>query len=254
MYEYDFFINEDNRLIIPELNVDYLYSVSESTRPYMAELEEATVKIAGKAGDLVLDAEYQPMLFTLIAYTDENLEPEQKVIEINKIKNYLHSIRKKTKKLAFLQDKEMYSVKYNSQLTITNFPKSVRFSIPLKASFPYGMELFKKVIVGNGYKYSRTVEKTGCIITINGPANIPTISLNDYQMKYDNVILAENKLVIDTNNSTITHITSQGVKTNAAIYYNHEYPKITFGKNEIKVLSGIEDETQVTTEWHDLKL
>lgn len=254
MYEYDFFVNENNRLIIPELDVDYLYSVSESTRPYMAELDEATVKIAGRPGEIVLDAEYQAMLFTLIAYTDENLEPDEKVEEINKIRNYLHSIRKSTKKLAFLQDKEMYSVKYNNQLTITNFPKSIRFSIPLKAAFPYGMELFKKVITGNGYKYSKTVKETGCKITINGPANIPTISLNDYQMKYDNVVLAGNKLIIDTGNSTITHITSQGVKTNAAIYYNHEYPKIRYGKNEIKVLSGITSDTQVTTEWNDLKL
>lgn len=254
MYEYDFYINEDNHLIIPELDVDYLYSVSESTRPYMGEIEEATVRIAGRPGEIVLDAEYQPLLFTLVAYTDENLEPKEKVEEINKIKNYLHSIRKTNKKLAFLQDKEMYSVKYNNQLTITNYPKSVRFSIPLKASFPYGTELFKKIITGNGYKISKTVETTGCEITINGPANNPVISLNDYQMQYNNVVLAGNKLIIDTNNSTITHITSQGVKTNAAIYYNHEYPKIEYGKNEIKILAGINDETQVTTEWYDLKL
>ena len=254
MYEYDFYVDENNRLIIPELDVDYLYSVSESTRPYMAELDEATVKIAGRPGDIVLDAEYQPMLFTLVAYTNENLEPKEKVEEINKIKNYLHSIRKKKKKLAFLQDKEMYSVSYNNQLTVANYPKSVRFSIPLKASFPYATDLFKKTIIGAGYKYSKTIEKTGCIITIEGPADVPTISLNDYQMKYNNVILSGNKLVIDTKNSTITHITSAGVRTNAAIYYNHEYPKIEYGKNEIKVLSGISDATQVTTEWYDLKI
>ena len=254
MYEYDFYIDENNRFKIPELDVDYLYSVSESTRPYIPETEDSTVKIAGRDGEIVLDNKYEPLLFTLIVYTDENLTPEEKTEEINKIRNYLHSIRKSTKKLAFLQDKEMYSVKYNNQLTITNFPKSIRFSIPLKAAFPYGMELFKKVITGNGYKYSKTVKETGCKITINGPANIPTISLNDYQMKYDNVVLAGNKLVIDTGNSTITHITSQGVKTNAAIYYNHEYPKIRYGKNEIKVLSGISTVTQVTTEWYDLKL
>lgn len=254
MYEYDFYIDENNRFKIPELDVDYLYSVSESTRPYIPETEDSTVKIAGRDGEIVLDSKYEPLLFTLIVYTDENLTPEEKTEEINKIKNYLHAIRKSNKKLAFLQDKEMYSVKYNNQLTITNFPKSVRFSIPLKASFPYGTELFKKVIKGQGYKYSKTVEPTGCKITIEGPATIPTISLNDYQMKYDNTILAQNKLVIDTRNSTVTHITSQGVKTNASIYYNHEYPKIKYGKNEIKVLSGITTATQVTTEWYDLKL
>ena len=67
------------------------------------------------------------------------------------------------------------------------------------------------------------------------------------------IVLSGNKLIINTGNSTITHETSLGVKTNAAIYYNHEYPKIKLGKNEIKVLSGITDNSQVTTEWYDLK-
>ena len=147
----------------------------------------------------------------------------------------------------------MYDVKYSKQLVVTKFPKSVRFEIPLKSDKSYGMDLFKKKIIGAGRKRSYTVENTGCIITIEGPCNNPIISLNDYQMIYSNVVLSGNKLIINTGNSTITHETSLGVKTNAAIYYNHEYPKIKLGKNEIKVLSGITDNSQVTTEWYDLK-
>ena len=72
--------------------------------------------------------------------------------------------------------------------------------------------------------------------------------------EYGNVILEGNKLLIDTGNSTITHVNSNGVRTNASIYYNHEYPKIKYGINELKVLSGVDDSSQVTVEWYDLKL
>ena len=253
MVDYEFYIKDNNRFIIPDLDVDFLYSPTESTIPELAETSEATVKIAGRDGDLTLDTTYEPLNFTLVVYTDENLEPNEKIQEINKITSFLHSIKRRHKKLAFLQEEKMYDVKYTKQLTITKFPKSVRFEIPLKSDKSYGMDLFKKRIIGAGKKISSTVERTGCTITIEGPCNIPIISLNDYQMIYNNVVLSGNKLVINTGNSTIKHITSLGVVTNAAIYYNHEYPKIVTGRNEIKVLSGITNEEQVTTEWYDLK-
>ena len=254
MFDYDFYISRNKRFIVPELDIDYLYSPSESTVPDIPEVEEATVKIAGRDGEIQLDSNYLPMLFTLVVYTDENLEPNEKIEEINKITSFLHSMKKQSKKIAFLDEEKMYSVKYNNQLTTTKYPKSVRFAIPLKASNPYATELFKKIITGNGYKYSKTAEKVGCKITINGYASDPVMSLNNYQMRYENTILAGNKLIIDTGNSTVTHITSLGVKTNGAIYYNHEYPKIQNGKNTIQIISGISDETQVTTEWYDLKI
>lgn len=253
MVDYEFYIQDNNRFVIPDLDVDFLYSPSESSIPEMAETSEATVKIAGRDGDITLDTTYEPLNFTLVVYTDENLEPNEKIEEINKITSFLNSIKKKHKKLAFLQEEKMYDVKYSKQLVVTKFPKSVRFEIPLKSDKSYGMDLFKKKIIGAGRKRSYTVEDTGCIITIEGPCNNPVIALNDYQMIYNNVVLSGNKLIINTGNSTITHETSLGVKTNAAIYYNHEYPKIKLGKNEIKVLSGITDNSQVTTEWYDLK-
>lgn len=253
MVDYEFYIKDNNRFIIPDLDVNFLYSPSESSIPELPETSESTVKIAGRDGDIVLDTSYEPLNFTIVVYSDENLEPKEKTEEINKITSFLHLIKKKYKKFAFLQEEKMYDVKYSKQLVITKFPKSVRFEIPLKSAKSYGMDLFKKQINGAGKKISSTVEPTGCIITIEGPCNIPTISLNDYQMKYNNTVLSGNKLVINTGNSTITHITSLGVATNAAIYYNHEYPKIKTGKNEIKILSGVTNNSQVTTEWYDLK-
>ena len=254
MFEYDFFINKNNRFVIPELDINYLYSPSESNVPNIPEASETSVKIAGKDGDIVLDTKYEPMQFELVVYADENLTPDEKTLEINKITTFLNSIKNKYKKIAFLQGEKMYSVKYNKQLTITNFPKSIKFQIPLKSSKSYGTDLYMKKILGNGIKISNTIESTGCIITIEGHCQLPKISLNNYQMEYDNVILEGNKLIIDTGNSTVTHITSQGVKTNASIYYNHEYPKIKPGKNEIIIISGVDDASQVTTKWYDLKL
>lgn len=255
--EYDFYITKNNRLIIPEQDLDCLLSISESTLPRIAELSEVSVKIAGKDGDLVLASNYEPLDFVLVFYTEDNLTPNQKEEEIVKVTTFLHSIKNSTKKMAFLQGERMYEVKYQGDAIITNFPKFVKFEIPLKSSIPFAMDIYKKRIIGEGYKISKTIQETGCIITINGPTsgNGLRISLNDYQMDYDRAILEGNKLIIDTGNSTVKHINgTTGVITNAAIYYNHEYPKIKYGKDEIKIITGIENEEQVITEWFDLKL
>lgn len=250
---YDFYIT-GRRFIVPEYDINFLYSPSESSVARIAETAESTVKIAGRDGDITLDTTYNPLEFKLVVYTEENLEPKEKELEIIKITRFLNSIKQFKKKFAFLDEELMYSLKYSGQLTITKFPKSVRFEIPLKSNKSFATDLDKKIINGAGYKISRTIKDTGCIITIVGPCQHPIISLNDYQMKYEGTVLNGNKLVINTENSTITHITSLGVQTNAAIYYNHEYPKIKYGKNEIKILSGVTDNSQVTTEWYDLKI
>lgn len=252
--EYDFYISENGRFVVPKFNIDFLFSPSESDIPEISEATENSIKISGRDGDIVLGTNYEPREFKLVVYTDENLTPEEKVREIGKITAFLHSIKNNYEKMAFLQDSKMFEVKYYSQLTTIKFPKAVKFEIPLKSSDAYAMELNKKTIHGIGISSSETVKETGCIITIEGPCQSPTIALNNYQMEYFNSVLPGNKLVIDTGNSTITHITSEGVKTNAAIYYNHEYPKIKYGENEISVLSGVDDASQVTTEWYDLKL
>ena len=252
--EYEFYITENGRFVVPDLNIDYLFSPSESEIPEISEAIENSVKIAGRDGDIVLGTNYEPREFKIVVYTDENLSPEEKVTEIGKVTTFLNYMKNDYKKMAFLQENKMFEVKYFSQLTTTKFPKAVRFEIPLKSSSAYATALEKTKIEGSGIGESNTIEETGCVITIQGPAQSPTIALNDYQMEYYRPILAGNTLVIDTGNSTITHITSEGVKTNAAIYYNHEYPKIKLGVNEIKVLSGIDNATQVITEWYDLKI
>ena len=73
MVDYEFYIQDNNRFVIPDLDVDFLYSPSESSIPEMAETSEATVKIAGRDGDITLDTTYEPLNFTLVFYTDENL-------------------------------------------------------------------------------------------------------------------------------------------------------------------------------------
>lgn len=252
--EYDFYINEQNRFIVPTSDINYLLSVSESEIPELAENVEATVKIAGRDGDLVLESVYEPLEFTLVVYTEDNLSSSEKNVEINKMTNFLHSIKKQNKKLAFLSKDKMYEVKYYNQLVTTNYPKCVKFEIPLKSSKAYATELEKNIEVGNQTFTSNTIEPAGFIMTINGPTTNPVVSLNNYQMEYTGTILEGNKLIINTNNSTIIHETALGVQTNAAIYYNHQYPKITKGSNTLQILSGINDETQVNIEWYDLKL
>ena len=73
-------------------------------------------------------------------------------------------------------------------------------------------------------------------------------------MHYDNVLLEGEQLIINSLNSTVTLINESGTETNAMTYYNHEFPQIQNGTNELKVLSGIDNENQVQVKWYDLKL
>jgi hypothetical protein len=250
--DYETYISSNGFFINSQNDIHYLIDFSESELPCMAEATETTVKAAGRNGDIVLSTTYDPNNFNIVCYTEDNLTQEEKVKEEMKLKRLLNSIKNKTIPLAFEKDDKFYKVKYSGAFSSTNFPKHLKFSIPLKTSEAYGKDLIKKVIFGNGEETSDTFEDVGAIFTIKGPANSPIISLNDYSIEYDNPLLEGDKLIINSSNSTITHINSDGVKTNAMRYYNHQFPKIENGKNVLKVLSGV-NEANVSVEWYDYK-
>lgn len=250
--DYETYISSNGFFINSQNDIHYLIDFSESELPCMAEATETTVKAAGRNGDIVLSTTYDPNNFNIVCYTEDNLTQEEKVKEEMKLKKLLNSIKNKTIPLAFEKDDKFYKVKYSGAFSSTNFPKHLKFSIPLKTSEAYGKDLIKKVIFGNGEETSDTFEDVGAIFTIKGPANSPIISLNDYSIEYDNPLLEGDKLIINSSNSTITHINSDGIATNAMRYYNHQFPKIENGKNVLKVLSGV-NEANVSVEWYDYK-
>lgn len=255
MEEFDLYISEDGRLVIPKYNIDYLFSSNESSIPSMPEAVEASARIAGRDGDIVLNTTYEPMSFQIVCYTDDNLTPSEKTIEEQKINRFLDSIKNETKRFAIEKDNKFYDVKYNGALTTINYPRHLQFTIPVKSSDSYAKVLSKSTIKGNGSLNSNTIKEVGAIFTIEGPAQTPKISLNNYEMFYDNNLIADTKLVIDSGRSTITHINeTNGTETNAMRYYNHEFPKIQKGNNTLAVLSGIDNASQVSVEWYDLKL
>ena len=220
----------------------------------MPEASESSVKIAGRDGDVVLSTSYQPINFTIVCYTDENLTAEEKISEENKIKNFLNSIKNTTIKLGFEDRSVFYDVKYSGSLTVVRYPKSLYFSIPLKSSNSYGKIIPAKSITGNESENSDTIKETGVKFTILGPATSPQITFNDYLMSYSANITNGDKLIIDTSKSTVTYIDDLNKKTNRMIYYNHQFPKANKGTNTLQIVSGINNENQVTAEWNDLTL
>lgn len=247
------YISSEGYFTIPDLEVKYLIDFRESTIPSIPEASETTVKIAGKDGDIVLNTTYEPINFDIVCYTEDNLTPEQKVEEEFKIKKFLNSIKKHTVAFGMEQEEKFYNVKYSGNLTTTRFPKHIKFNIPLKASDPYAKFYVKKKVSGNIIFESSTIKETGAIFIIEGPATSPEIALNDFEMIYNQSVLEGAKLIIDTGNSTITNISPLGMKSNVMPYYNHQFPKIQPGKNELKVQSGISSGSQVILEWYDLK-
>lgn len=247
-------LDENGYFVVPDYNIKCLVSYSESNIPTMPEAVESTVRVAGKDGDVVLGTTYEPISFTIVCYTDDNLSVEEKNAEELKMNNFLNSIKDKTIRLKIDSKDIFYNVKYNGLLTTINYPKHLRFSIPLKTSASFANNIEKSYMLGNATKQSNTAKKVGAIFTIAGPAQTPKIYLNDYEMFYNNVILSGAKLIIDSNRSTVTMVGRDGNLTNAMRYYNHEFPKIENGENVLKVSSGIDEDRQVSVEWFDLKL
>lgn len=247
-------LDSNGYFVVPDYDIKCLVSYSESDIPSMPEAVETVVSVPGRDGDVPLNTIYNPISFTIVCYTEDNLTPEEKYAEETKMNKFLNSIKNNTIKLKLESKGKYYNVKYNGQLTTTNYPKHLQFSIPLKSSSSYAKNIEEYYILGNGEKESNTIKEVGAVFVIDGPAQTPKISLNDYEMFYDNVLLSNTKLVIDSNKSTVTMINREGTATNAMRYYNHEFPKIQNGNNVLKVLSGIDEDRQVNVRWFDLKL
>lgn len=252
--DYKIQISSDGHLIIPELNIKYLIDLNESNIPIMPEATESSVRAAGRDGDIVLNTTYEPITFDIVCYTEDNLTYSEKINAEKNMNRFLNSIKNKTIEIAFEKNSSFYKVKYSGALVTTNFPKHLKFAIPLKSSDSYGKGLIQKSIVGNATGESNTIEEVGAVFVIKGPALNPIISLNDYSMEYTTSILEGARVEIDSNKSTITNINNDGVKTNVMKYYNHQFPKIQNGTNTLKILSGIDNDKNVIVMWNDLKL
>lgn len=252
--DFELYLSENGHLIIPEYDINFLVDLIESNIPSMPEAAESNVRVAGRDGDIPLNTTYEPIPFELVCYTDDNLTAKEKLIEEDKVTKFLNSIKNKTKTFAMEFSEKFYKIKYSGALTTEKYPAHIKFTIPLKSSDSYAKNWIESFIIGNGTAESDTIKETGAIFTIDGPAISPKISLNDYIMEYENILLSGEQLIINSSNSTATLVNSSGTATNAMAYYNHEFPKIQNGTNELKVLSGIDNENQVQVKWYDLKL
>lgn len=254
MENVDCYISENGYFIAPGYNIKNLIDPSESDLSTMPTASDSNVKIAGKDGDVVLSTTYEPIQFNIVCFTEDNLTSEQKIVEEDKVKAFLHNIKKYTMRLGIENRNVYYNVKYSGSLTVVRYPKSLRFAIPLKSADSYGKKIPAKTITGNNSETSETVKSVGAKFTILGPASKPTISFNNYLMGANIDIAEGDKLVMDSSKSTITYINASGERTNQMAYYNHQFPKVKNGINVLEIVSGIDDEEQVTVEWNDLTL
>ena len=254
MENVDCYISENGYFIASDYNIKNLIDPSESELSTMPSTSDSSVKIAGRDGDVVLSTTYDPIQFNIVCFTEDNLTAEQKILEEDKVKAFLNHIKNHTIKLGIENRNVYYNVKYSGSLTVVRYPKTLRFSIPLKSSSSYGRKIPNKIITGNNSETSDTIKEVGAEFTILGPASSPVISLNDYVMEFDTDVASGAKLIIDSSRSTVTNIDAYGRKTNQMTHYNHQFPKIQNGTNTVSILSGINNENQVKVEWNDLTL
>lgn len=252
--DFKFYLSENGRLIFPKENISFLCSISESTIPVMPEALETSAIIAGRDGDVPLETTYGPMSFELVLYTEDNLEPNEKLQQQQLLTKFCNLIKNNTETFALELSQKFYKIKYNGVLDRENYPKHLRIVFPFKSSKSYAYNLKKNIKYGNTTFTSETIEPCGFECIIKGPALKPIISLNNYSIEYTNTILDGESLIIDTNNSTAILVNAEGIETNAMRYYNHQFPKIQNGENKLKVLSGIDNENNVSISWYDLTL
>ena len=252
--DFKFYLSENGRLIFPKENISFLCSISESTIPVMPEALETSAIIAGRDGDVPLETTYGPMSFELVLYTEDNLTPDEKLQQEQFLTKFCNSIKNNTETFALELAQKFYKIKYNGVLDRENYPKYLRVVFPFKSSNSYAYDVKNNTIYGNNKFESKTIESCGFKCIIKGPALKPILSLNDYSIEYTNTILDGESLIIDTNNSTAILVSSDGTETNAMRYYNHQFPKILNGENELKILSGIDNPENVSISWYDLTL
>lgn len=252
--DFKLYLSENGKLVFPNENISFLCSISESLIPSMPEALETSAIIAGRDGDVPLNTTYNPLSFELVLYTEDNLMPEEKLNQEEFLTKFCNSIKNNTETFALELAQKFYKIKYNGLLSKENYPKFLKFTLPFKSSKPFAYNIKEKIIYGNSIIESNTIEPTGFKCVIKGPALKPIISLNDYAIEYDNTILEGESLEIDSNNSTVVLVNLDGIKINAMRYYNHQFPKIINGTNELKVLSGIDNPKNVSISWYDLTL
>lgn len=252
--DFKFYLSENGRLIFPKENISFLCSISESSIPSMPEALETSATIAGRDGDVPLSTTYGPMSFELVLYTEDNLTPEEKLKQEIFLNRFCNSIKNNTETFVLELAQKFYKIKYNGLLNKENYPKFLKFTLPFKSSKSFAYDVKKNTAYGNNTFESNTIEPTGFECVIKGPAIKPIISLNDYSIEYNNTILDDESLIIDTNNSTAVLVNSEGTRVNAMRYYNHQFPKILNGENELKILSGIDNPENVSISWYDLTL
>lgn len=231
------------------LTIDY----NKTNLPLMAEAIEASQTIPGADGDIVFDTTYGSRIFEITAVTDDFLSPTEKEIARENVRNLLHQIRKENGKLIIEPFNRTFEVKYAGLAEDNNLPKCVEFVIPLKSSKAFAMSNDTYEFTGGGTINSNTVEPVGFIMTITGEASYPDITVNGVQMRYENVLTAGQKLVINTKSYTATHIANSGTETNAMMYYNHNFPRLKNGANTVVINSGL-SANQLKIEWNDLLL
>lgn len=231
----------------------YTVNFEKTQLPLMPEAIEVSETIAGSDGDVVFDTTYGARVFEIVSVTDDGLSPTEKENEKEKIRNFLHSIKKDTIKLKIEQSKRTYYVKYSGLGESNDLPMCVEFILPLKSSMAYAVSNDTYIHIGDGSFESNTIEPVGYKMTITGPASLPTIILNGETMSYNNTVVSGHKLVIDTNNNTVTDYNASNVGTNVMAYFNHNFPKIEQGTNNLSINSGITADN-LKIEWNDLLL
>lgn len=224
----------DEERILQPLGVkvigDSRYELLPGTRDY-------TEEIPGRHGEIDFGSELKARILELHCAVESDDIPSK----LREIAGYLNPCLGE-QELTFADEPgKVYHVKYSGKIDLTRYPTWAEFTIPFKMVNPFITSATEKSIQGSGTAVNEGTFETPFIITIQGPATNPTVTVNEFELIYVGTLTSSDIVVIDTEKLTVT---LNG--NNALANYIGTFPKLQPGNNTVSSNGGT-----VTFRWYD---
>lgn len=231
-----FFVIDSNNYLQPLgvlITRDSRYEILPATRDYTEEL-------VGRHGEIDFGTEFKSKNMELHVATDEGYSPLEKAQLQRLFAKYLDPT-KGAKTLIFSDDVEKtYMVKYSGKIDLNQYATWFPFVIPFKMSDPFIIGSFEKTLVGSGVLVNDGTFETELIISINGPATNPSVTIGGETLSYTGTVPSGQTLIIDTRKQT-----ARIGSSNALSNYNGVFPMLSPGSTSVSAGNN------VTIRWRD---
>jgi hypothetical protein len=216
--------------------VDY----SQSSIPYMPQVEHDQTEMYGVDGSTLINAEYKNRIFKIVSYSLLGLTKQEKEELKFKICEVLDEIKNASKRITFKNSDTAFDVVYSGASTISEGGSFVKSEIQFESQ-PYGHPLFDQEVYGSGKLTNNGDTDIGFVNTILSDAVNPEFVIGDITYRWNGTVPKNSKLIIDHTDRSCYIESFDGEKINAIDKLDGKFQLIPQGKSvEITALGNTE--------------